>query len=65
VAEAEDELDYHYICFVQKKDSIYQLDGMHAGPVRLQSTSKSSFLQVLISLFFTFCSLFVLLKFCI
>eukprot|EP00026_Physarum_polycephalum_P017833 Phypoly_transcript_19188.p1 GENE.Phypoly_transcript_19188~~Phypoly_transcript_19188.p1 ORF type:complete len:237 (+),score=49.25 Phypoly_transcript_19188:36-713(+) len=45
VAEADDELDYHYICFINKNNSIYQLDGMHAGPVLLQSTSESSFLQ--------------------
>lgn len=34
---AEDEVDYHYVCFVQshKNDHLYQLDGDRKGPIDL------------------------------
>jgi len=45
VSAADDDLDYHYICFIQKNKSLYQLDGMQAGPVCLKATDESTFLQ--------------------
>lgn len=53
LAEPEDELDYHYICFTKVKDMIYELDGMKAGPLPVMESTNDSFLQVLLMLSFT------------
>ncbi|KAL8645842.1 MAG: hypothetical protein Q9226_007116 [Calogaya cf. arnoldii] len=48
VPNAEDEVDFHYVCFVKGKDgqSLYELDGDLKGPVHrgtLSTQDKSSF----------------------
>ena len=30
---AEDEVDYHYVCFIKSSDRLYELDGDRDGPV--------------------------------
>ena len=39
-------MDYHYVAFVEKDGSLYELDGRKFGPVKCKASSKDTFLQV-------------------
>lgn len=40
----DDKVEYHYVAFVQKDGSLYELDGRKSGPVSLGDCSKDDFL---------------------
>lgn len=38
-------VDYHFICYISHKDTIYELDGMKASPIPHGKTSSETFLK--------------------
>ena len=45
-------MDYHFVAFVEKDGNLYDLDGRKPGPLNCGSTSKETFLKVIVLLFF-------------
>ena len=45
VPSLEDDVDYHFIAFVEKNGHLYDLDGCKSGPLNCGETSKETFLK--------------------
>lgn len=46
VSAGDANLDYHYVCFVNVNNTLYELDGMKSAPVNYGATTIDSFLEV-------------------
>ena len=42
----EESVDYHFVAFVEKDGTLYDLDGRKPGPLNCGKTTKETFLKV-------------------
>ena len=59
----EDNVDYHFIAFVEKDGILWDLDGRKTAPVNCGTSSKDTFLMVKNAFYFSICDLIVMLGF--
>jgi len=50
VPQPDENIDTHFVTFVPKDGSIYELDGRHGNPIKWGKTAKGSFLEDVVAL---------------